>query len=99
MVTMNNISLKRAVFVCIAAISFRSPLQFERQGFVSSPTFKVDRSLLAATSSSSALFGRKSRRVKKVMEKATKEELKIVGLDQVGETLKMRVSARTAEIF
>jgi hypothetical protein len=94
MVTINSFSLKYAVFVCIAAISFRSPLQLECQGFVSSPTFKADRPRLSASSFSSALFSRKSRRAKKVMEKAIKEELKIVGLDQVGETVKMQVSVQ-----
>jgi hypothetical protein len=58
-------------------------------GFVTSPTFQASSTVMPYPS---ALFSRKSRRAKKAMEQVKKEELKIVGLDQVGDTVKMQVT-------
>jgi hypothetical protein len=81
--TMYSFNWTRAVqALCISAI-------FGCDGFVLSPTFQASSSVMP---SSSALFSRKSRRAKKVMEQVKKEELKIVGLDQVGDTVKMQVA-------
>jgi len=87
---MNTLHWTRAVpALCISAISLLSTAQMGCDAFVTTPTFQTSAPVMP---SASALFSRKSRRAKKVMEQVKQEELKIVGLDQLGDTVKMQVS-------
>lgn len=80
--------------VCIVAILLMSPQDKACHGFTLSP---VARSVTTPSTSALHIFGRKSRRSKQqVMEPVAteKKELKIVELDQVGETIQMKVSVQ-----
>jgi len=82
------------ISLCIAAISVLSPQNNGCHGFTLSP---VARSGITTSTSALHIFGRKSRRSKQQVTEPTstvKKELKIVELDQVGETVKMKVSVQ-----
>jgi hypothetical protein len=80
--------------LCSVAILLVSPQEKVCHGFTMTP---VVRSITTPSTSALHIFGRKSRRSKQqVIEPVAleKKELKIVELDQVGETIQMKVSVQ-----